>query len=198
MYLIVTASFLFKRGIKVSYIFDTRPICQRVSTMYPPMPTANGIERCAEGRPKERTIEMKNVATPQSRTPPCRCISFMITGVYRRRSSLEQTGNSFEHSGDRNRCRVSSLSSTIFGSIHTKRRLEYGTLSTGPLIRSLMMETSFREFLSTAGNTIHPSSTVFTFNRCRRRMFSLGSQKDEKMCFYRNFETRLRALLSKW
>lgn len=65
----------------------------------------------------------------------------------------EQTGNSFEHSiGTGPKCRVSSLSSTIFGSCLAQHQVSRSVLTTalasGRFIRSLMMKTSFQGSLS--------------------------------------------------
>lgn len=84
-------------------------------------------------------------------------------------SSLKQTGNSSQHSGD-------LMSSVQFIVDNFRKRLRQASCSVLTTAlgstdhSSLMMRTSFRGSLSNAGNMTLPSSTVVTLNRCWQRI----------------------------
>lgn len=131
-YLIVIASFRFKYGIKVSYVFDTRPICQ--SFNYTSFRAERWMEP-SDARKVDRRDERSNrrIRDAPIAHPSCGCISFMVTGLYRGRAWSKQE---IAPSTRGTWCRMSSLS-TIFGSVYTEHLVElsdYGPGQYGPLI----------------------------------------------------------------
>lgn len=144
-YLIVIASFRFKYGIKVSYIFDTRPICQRVSTIYPPMPR-RWMEP-SDARKVDRRDERSNRRT---RDTPIANPSFTDVLALRSRgyavAGLEQTGNSSEHSGG------PDVEYPVYRQFSEASRSVLTTALGNTDHSSLMMRTSFWGSLSNAEN----------------------------------------------